>query len=313
MKIISVLTGELAVSEQEILSILLGASKKYKVYSIPKRTHGIRLIAQPTKKVKVLQRAYVDMMNFPIHSNSVAYRKGYSIKDNAQFHASNPYLLKMDLSNFFNSITPKIFWGMWQKLWDLPEPLEKHLIENLLFWNIDKGSSISRLVLSVGAPSSPIISNFCLHEFDELITKHCISRDIYYTRYADDMTFSTKKRNVLFEIPSFVKSLLYEVFGSSISVNYNKTVFSSRAHNRHVTGITLTNDGEISLGRERKRYIKHLVNEYRYNKLNSEDFNYLKGILSFSKHIEPKFVRSLINKYGEDVITSISSGDLNET
>ncbi|EIF2701446.1 retron St85 family RNA-directed DNA polymerase, partial [Vibrio alginolyticus] len=252
MKLVSTLSKKLEVNEQEILSVLIEAPRKYKVYTIPKRTHGFRLIAQPTKKLKKLQRTYIQSKEFPTHTNSIAYRVGYSIKDNAEFHAKNSYILKMDLYNFFNSITPNIFWKTWGMFWKEPERLEKHLIENLLFWKVSEGSA-SKLVLSVGAPSSPIISNFCLYFFDEVVTDYCLENDIYYTRYADDITFSTNGKGVLFDVPVFIKKTLNKLFGNAISINYQKTVFSSRKHNRHVTGLTLTNDGEVSIGRERKR------------------------------------------------------------
>ena len=114
-------------------------------------------------------------------------------------------------------------------------------------------------MLSIGAPSSPLVSNFFMYQFDCVLSKLCIEREIIYTRYADDLTFSTKHKDVLFVLPQLVKENLNDLFGNAIRINRKKTKFSSKAHNRHVTGITINNDGKISLGRERKRYIKHLV------------------------------------------------------
>ena len=101
-------------------------------------------------------------------------------------------------------------------------------------------------------------------------------------------------------------------FGSKIILNESKTIFSSKAHNRHVTGITINNNNNISLGRKRKKYIKHLVNEFRYKKLDQSDFNHLKGLLSFASHIEPTFIYSLKTKYSDIVINNILKGN-NET
>ncbi|HBE7189338.1 TPA: hypothetical protein KMT96_004438, partial [Escherichia coli] len=69
------------------LSILSSkAPKKYRVYYIPKRTSGLRAIAQPTKELKQIQRFLVSELKplLPIHSSAMAYRCGISIKDNAE-------------------------------------------------------------------------------------------------------------------------------------------------------------------------------------------------------------------------------------
>lgn len=300
MKIVSVLAQQLSCSEPEALKMMLDAPYRYRVYTIPKRTHGRRTIAQPTKVVKELQRCYVKYQLFPSHHNCMAYKQGLSIKDNAEAHKSNSYLLKMDLDNFFNSITPDIFWKVWEKNWELPGLIERRLIEGIIFWNYN-----NKLVLSVGAPSSPVISNFCLYFFDLHVTKHCDEKNISYTRYADDLTFSTNTPNVLEGIPSEISKILKRLFLGKLNINNQKTVFSSKAHNRHVTGITITNEETLSIGRKRKKYIKHLVNEYKYNKLNSDFIYHLKGLLSFASHIEPNFIASLKNKYSSELIDNI--------
>ncbi|WCG91886.1 retron St85 family RNA-directed DNA polymerase [Proteus terrae] len=300
MNIISVLTKQLNYSEQDLLRLILNAPYKYRVYTIPKRVHGRRTIAQPTKAVKELQKSYLKYQKFPFHNSSMAYRKNYSIKDNADLHKANSFLLKMDLANFFNSLTPSIFWNVWQEYWEYPQLLERKLIESILFWN-----NSGNLVLSVGAPSSPTISNFCMSFFDIAVSEYCNSINVVYTRYADDLTFSTCVSNILSTIPNFISSILIEKFHGNISINNQKTVFSSKAHNRHVTGITITNDGKLSIGRDRKKYIKHLINQYKYNLLDDDTIYHLKGMISFANHIEPEFISAMKKKYSSILIDEI--------
>lgn len=88
-------------------------------------------------------------------------------------------------------------------------------------------------------------------------------------------------------------------------LNSLKTKFSSKAHNRHVTGVTITNDKKISLGRARKRYIKSLIFKYINSNIDLEDISKLKGLLSFSYSIEPTFILSLKSKYSAEVIDEI--------
>jgi RNA-directed DNA polymerase len=305
MSVIAQLATKLDKTPDEVYRFLINAPKKYRVYSIPKRKHGHRIIAQPTKELKHYQRTFLAMFDFKTHPNSTAYRKGMSIKDNALFHNEQRYLLKMDLENFFNSITPEVLWTSWQKFAKLPENHEKQWIEKLLFWDKSKVSKQADLVLSVGAPSSPMLSNFCLFELDELLTLYCNEKGICYSRYADDLTFSTNEKEILFELPAIVQARLTSCFGQKLLINHRKTVFSSKAHNRHVTGVTISNEGKLSLGRERKRYIKHLVHQFTHDKLAFDDIRHLQGLLSFARHIEVAFIVSLKAKYCETVIKQI--------
>lgn len=116
MSVIEKLALALKKSEAEVILFLSNAPKKYKVYTIPKRTSGHRVIAQPSKELKKYQRKYLELQELPIHDSAMAYREGLSIKDNANAHRSNRFLLKMDLENFFNSITSNLFWNVWASI-----------------------------------------------------------------------------------------------------------------------------------------------------------------------------------------------------
>lgn len=305
MKLVHQLAVALNQPEEKITLLLQRAPLHYKVYQIPKRTSGTRTIAQPTPELKALQRAFTTLVALPVHQAAIAYRAGLSIKENAQRHKHNRYLLKLDLHNFFNSITPAIFWHEWQHFFAPLEDSEKQHIEHLLFWAPRK-TLHSRWVLSVGAPSSPCVSNFVMYRFDEKLQAYCNNQQITYTRYADDLTFSTRKTNILFELPGIVAQLLEAQFGGRITLNKRKTVFSSKAHNRHITGIVITNEGKLSLGRAKKRYLKHLVHQFLCGQLALEEIAQLRGWLAFAQHIEPSFIRSLQAKYGSAVMQKIN-------
>ncbi len=282
------------------------APKKYKVYTIAKRTSGNRVIAHPSRELKSLQRTLTAILSntFQAHPAAFAYKKGLGIKDNAIKHQKSRYLLKMDFSDFFNSITPSILFSICDNNQIVWSPAEKQLLTQLLFWNKTKSHG-GKLVLSVGAPSSPLISNFIMYDFDAQLTQWCQTQKIVYTRYADDLTFSTNQQNVLFEVPTRVKKHLKAIYHQQITINEMKTVFSSKAHNRHVTGITLTNDNKLSLGREKKRMLSSLIHQYKIGILNEEDSCYLQGSLAFSISIEPEFIKRMATKYSPQVVNTI--------
>lgn len=294
-------------SRSSIVDFLRLAPNKYRVYTIPKRSYGYRTIAHPTANLKFLQRTFSENFAFPTHAAAQAYVSGKGIKSNATQHKNNCYLLKLDLEDFFNSIKPDLFWGVWNKAFqELPSPASKEMLEQLLFWRPSRRIGHT-LVLSVGAPSSPAVSNFCMYFFDVAITNICELLNVKYTRYADDLTFSTNQKDILFELPALIESTLKEEFSLQLNLNKKKTKFSSKAHNRHVTGVTITNDSTLSLGRSRKRYIKHLVHRATLKQLNIDELNHLIGLLSFAHDIEPDFLTRLDTKYGDGTIQRIRS------
>jgi len=153
------------------------------------------------------------------------------------------------------------------------------------------------LILSIGAPSSPLISNAMMFAFDQKVADLAQQNDIAYTRYSDDLTFSTNKENVLFDWPEKVAVILGEIPSPQISLNDSKTVFSSMKHNRHVTGVTITNDGKASIGRSRKREIKTRVFCLLNEGVTSDEVDSIRGLVAFANVVEPDFVARLFDKY----------------
>lgn len=305
MQIFDKMQDLLLVSEAKLLNFSVTAPHRYKVYEIAKRSgKGTRTIAHPSKELKFIQRVAVSFLedSLPIHESAYAYRKGISIKDNAECHLGHKYLLKMDLKDFFPSITPSIFIRC-LKAHDISlNEKDLSFIINIFFWKLRRNSPLR---LSIGAPSSPMISNFVMFGFDRLMDEYTKSNLITYTRYADDLTFSSNEKNVLFSVQSRVRSFLKSEFGHGIKINTDKTIFSSSAHNRHVTGVTLTNDGFTSLGRSNKRKIFAAVHHYSLGKLSADEVDILRGTLAYASHIDPKIHGQLVNKYGEQVIATL--------
>jgi retron-type reverse transcriptase len=184
---------------------------------------------------------------------------------------------------------------------------ERAFLRHILF---RKDRKEKKFKLSIGAPSSPLISNFVMAIFDEEVSIYCGSLGVAFTRYADDLAFSTNKKGILFDIPNQVKTILGETTQNKITVNDSKTVFSSTKHNRHITGVTISNDRKLSIGRQKKRMISAMVHKFSFGVLEEDKIANLQGQLAFVKNIEPEFLDRLTTKYGIDVILKIfpSSG-----
>lgn len=308
MAIIQDISSLLSINAESIKKYIATCPHRYKVYSIPKRNgSGKRIIAQPAKELKFLQKyvceKYLECL--PVHDACTAYKKNTSIKDNALAHVNNNYLLKMDFHNFFHSIHPNDLIKHIEKYlnWnDLDE--DKFVLEKLFFYVQDRGGDLK---LSIGAPTSPFLSNTVLYDFDTEINKLCVSEKIAYTRYADDISFSTNRKDILYDFKNLIIEKLTQCEYPSITINSDKTVFLSRKTNMHITGLVLSNERKISIGRKKKRYIKSLIYKTMNNNVTDEEKMYLMGYLSFCVSVEPEFIDRLKVKYGSDIVNELMS------
>lgn len=271
--------------------------RRYKKYKIKKRQGGYRDIAQPAKSLKIIQRILINellLKKMPIHESATAYRKGKSILDNATPHLKNSFLLKMDFENFFPSISADDFTKYIFKNHELSKLDEKEVNLLINFFFMQNGLDKT---LSIGAPSSPFLSNALMFDFDRKISSLAIAHEVKYTRYSDDLTYSTEIPDQLFKWPNIVEETLSSLISPKISLNKDKTVFSSRKHNRHITGITISNDGKASLGRSRKREIRTEVYLLMSGKITEKEIDSLRGLIAFANVVEPEFIVKLKEKY----------------
>jgi hypothetical protein len=290
--------------ERDILRIISNAPERYVRYTIPKRSGGKRNIAQPARELKVLQRALIEIYSekLPVHRAATAYRKGMSIRDNAVAHAENGPILKIDFVNFFNSIRSTDWHsycedrGLFQGSGELYESTQ------ILF---HRASGLRGLRLAIGAPSSPLISNALMFEFDARITEE-VGRDfVTYTRYADDITFSARRTGYLVNVEKSVRKVINDIAWPQLKINLQKTVVATKKYHRQVTGLVLTNDGKVSLGRDRKRQLRAAVHRAIVGELSVKQIAALAGKLAFANAVEPEFIRRLEKHYGEEALQAI--------
>ncbi|WP_447886364.1 retron St85 family RNA-directed DNA polymerase [Serratia fonticola] len=304
MNLIEIIADKTMLPSSTVMAFIYTAPYRYKKYYLEKKNGGLREIAQPSRELKIMQRLILDEISrfLPIHESAFAYVEGKSIKQNAAKHRDNAYLLKMDFEDFFNSIKPN----------DLISILVNNgfdandetiiTLSKLFFYKKTKKSG---LALSVGAPSSPWISNAVMYIFDVAVSELCSKNNIIYTRYADDLTFSCKEKGRLIGFDKEVSSILRKIKSPGIRLNLKKTVHASKGVNRRVTGIVINNEGRLSLGRHKKRMISSLIHKYTLKQLSPEEIRKLKGYLSYAQHIEHSFIISMGNKYGVDTLNSI--------
>jgi RNA-directed DNA polymerase len=299
--IIEQMAHDLGVPTRFIVNLAHGASYEYKVYSIPKRSGGHRVIHHPSRRLKALQRWLLSTVieGLPIHPAATAYRKGRSIFQNAAVHAKSRFLLRMDLTNFFPSITQS----------DLVNYVGEHIA---LFrdWTPLDVDIFCRLVcrnstLTIGAPTSPALSNALCYEMDVLMHALCAKSGVAYSRYADDLFFSCDQPNVLRQMEGDVGKVVSQLkIPANIRLNPAKTRHSSKRRERRVTGLIIGSDGCVYVGRTLKRKIRTLI--HTFDSLDIPTRTSLSGLIAYAAGFDPQFMNSLIDKYGLELVRRVT-------
>lgn len=298
------LQKQTGLSTRQIHHLSESASKRYKVYTIPKKDGGRRTIEQPSREVKTLQRWVVQRLirSLDIHQSATAYRKGSGILSNAMRHVATRFTLRIDFKDFFPSFSSE----------NVRKFLDFQNVERNLDLTLEDISFVTNIVsrngrLTIGAPSSPILTNAMMYSFDEKLSYFCQLNGLVYTRYADDLFISAYRSGELNGVFGIVCRFAEEFPFGSLEINNKKTAYLSRKYHRSITGLVITPSGEISIGRERKREIRALIYRFTNNELNEEQIAYLQGILAFVSDVEIRLISSLERKYGSRVLQRIRS------
>ncbi|WP_339784543.1 MULTISPECIES: retron St85 family RNA-directed DNA polymerase [unclassified Brevundimonas] len=294
-------------SPYDVRSISLRAPRMYKTFKVFKADGvSVREIAQPAREVKLLQRAFNELVlsTLPIHKCATAYRTGMSLRDNVTPHAENGPILKMDFRNFFPSIKGPDWTSYCRNSGVLVSEDDINLSEQLLFRRVAKGRPLS---LAIGAPSSPALSNILLHQFDELIFERVGEMYVTYTRYADDLTFSAPRTGFLQGVQSVVAKTIRDIRYPSLAIHGDKTRFVTTKFGRHVTGLTISLDGRVTAGQYRKRQVRAGVNRFAKGELDVDAAIRLAGLIAFVDGVEKGFIEKLKQRYGDDLISRLCS------
>lgn len=230
------LTGKLNLPEEKQLSLLYGlsnhAEEHYQKVQIPKRNGTWRTLYVPDSLLKYIQKQILHkiLMQFPVSSCASAYKKGCSLKENAVPHTGKPIVLKMDIWDFFGNIT---FINVYQHAFpgELFPPSVRTLLTHLCCY---------RDFLPQGAPTSPYISNLVLAPFDHYMENWCKGRNITYTRYCDDLTFSGN-----FEPEMLIRKVSSFLLRMGFEVNPEKTKVCRRGQQQIITGIVVNEKAQV--------------------------------------------------------------------
>ncbi len=233
----------LDVPEKAYLPCLYTVSNQIETHYHPvvisKKSGGRRKLLVPDALLRTIQRNLLHhvLEEFQISEFACAYKKGTSIVDNARPHVGAKLVLKLDIQDFFDQITWILVYQNAFPGTHFPPAIRKMLTEFCCV----------RDRLPQGAPTSPTVSNLVMRPFDVHMGEWCREREIRYTRYCDDLTFSGAfaPEEVIRKVRGFL-----QVYG--FELNRKKTRVLGRGNAQSVTGIVVNEKAQVSRAYRRK-------------------------------------------------------------
>ncbi|WP_345264428.1 reverse transcriptase domain-containing protein [Nibrella viscosa] len=235
---------------------------RYQSFNIPKKRGGERMIYAPVGPLKTIQRCLnlVFQCVFAPHPAANGFAVGRSIAGNALPHVGRPYVYNLDLKDFF----PAIDFQRVKACLKLPpflldgerEPLA-FLIANLCC--VRNPEEPARAFLPQGAPTSPILTNVICQKLDRRLTGLAKRFGATYSRYADDITFSSYT-NIYQADGEFCRELERIITDQRFAVHPAKTRLQRRGYRQEVTGLVVNE--KVNVSRRYLRTVRAMLNNW---------------------------------------------------
>jgi len=228
---------QLTTGELEWLADLKGLSRNYHLRALSKQSGAVRLIEAPKPRLKELQRKILAeiLAKIPPHPAVHGFLRGHSIKTFVAPHVSQRVILKMDLEDFFPSISGPRVQALF-RIMGYPEAVADLLGGICTTAAPHKFGIYSRPHLPQGAPTSPAMANICSYRVDCRLSGLAKSVGAIYTRYADDLAFSGGEEfeRRVERFSTHVAAILSE---DGFSVHHRKTRIMRQSVRQHLAGL----------------------------------------------------------------------------
>lgn len=231
-------------------------SKRYLTFIVKKKSGGERQINSPVKGLKSILRAlnFVLQCCYEPHKAANGFVLNKSIVTNAKLHLGKNYVYNIDLKDFFHSFDRnRVKIALMMEPFNLKgdkEPLA-FLIASLTTHPLELNGE-KKIVLPQGSPTSPTLTNILCVRLDRRLNGLAKKVGASYSRYADDITFSSSKS--VFNSESFQKELHRIIEDDQLLlINPKKTRLQKKGYRQEVTGLTVNEKVNVQ-----KRYVKQI-------------------------------------------------------
>ncbi len=273
-------------------------TKRSNVYynraNIPKGNNAFRTLDIPNtdilKKVQYMILRYI-LQQIPVSDHAYCYGKGRSQIQNAQNHLNSEIIIKLDFKNFFYSIKFPQVLNLFRSF-GYSGRISVYLTTLLLYYDQNENEPY----LPQGPKSSPYLSSLVCKEMDDALVEISNKFNFTYTRYSDDITFSTKVK----KIPSgFFHAIFKEINKYGFTINKRKLKIQNRCNRQMVTGI-LVNHHDPRVPRSYLNTLRREIFELEHKITDEmeliEQYIKLKGKCDQLNHINPERYEKYLKK-----------------
>lgn len=234
----------------------------YLSFPIKKRNGKTRWISAPDETLKQIQKSILHniLYKFKPHKCCVGFTPGKGIKEGASRHLNSASVLNIDIKDFFHSVPKQEISKVLLKstLWLLrqshknPSDIEKNFIEEL--FNLVTVNNH----LPQGAPTSPYLSNLAFFPIDCTLYRYSNLHNLVYTRYADDLSFSSKDKKVDMYRP--LQEIIILLRNHGYKINNTKTRIQRKHKQMTVTGVVVNK--VTSVPKWKRKNIRAAIHNY---------------------------------------------------
>lgn len=282
----------------------------YHHFTIPKKRGGQRAISSPKTKLRVAQSWLLENVlgKLEIHEAAMAFRAGRSICDNAAQHAGRAIVIRVDLKDFFPSVGFKRVKRLYESfgynegvssIFALLSTEAPRVAMN--FDGKKYHVAIGDRALPQGACTSPALTNVLCRTLDARLTGVAQKLGFTYTRYADDLVFSTDNTegDPVSQILHWARQIIREC---GLQINEEKLLVMRKSSRQAVTGLVVNAqdaDGPRLSRADLKRFRAFLHHYERFGrevmteKLGRDSLSYARGYLSFIHMVNPAHAAKL--------------------
>lgn len=212
----------------------------YRSFAVPKKSGGSRLISEPLPSLKVLQAWIYEniLLRVPVSVAAKAFIPGAKLRDAARFHLKRNFVVRIDIANFFPTISRRRVFGVFRSLG----------------YSSSVAGDLSRLCclddcLPQGGVCSAYISNIVLRRADARLLAFARASSLRYTRYADDFTVSGDNFS-----PAIVEFVQRVIVSEGFEVNHKKTAIMRPGSRQLVVGHVV--NARLNAPREYRRALR---------------------------------------------------------
>lgn len=215
-----------------------------------------------------------------------------SVKYSASVHCGKKWLMKLDIKDFYNSISEEQIKDVirhYVELYESPNQIRSRKdsdVEQIFSMCTINGN------LPTGAPTSPYIANLLLREFDCEIEEFCRKYCVSYSRYMDDLFFSTDNPQYILSLVEL--EVLKQFKELDFKINVDKIKYISSNKRQQVLGLGVNNEKPVLTKEDKRKYRAYfysLISPVQYNKIKNykEHEKELLGHLAYIKSVDDEF------------------------